>query len=292
MTPRSPASSASHPCSRPHCRSSASCAGSIVFSPVSLATSVASRRCSTRCWISGRASAGISDSRATRRRGRAGVGIDAGQPRNQAAAQQGQPREAVPRDRRVRVRSLEGALDRRLDRALDPSEVVVLRELELAAGVVFDIKPLQREGEQRQRILGAARLDVGEQRIDQAVLDLERACRPLQPPRRPLDHFGIGALRHGRQTERLLAHTFQFFGELQAFVVVRADRENGDDGGRVFDEQVTQQREEGLRLVLRLREEQLLALVDRQDQRGRLWLGTGIQSRSVSPCRRALAAAA
>ena len=43
-----------------------------------------------------------------------------------------------------------------------------MRELQSAAGVVFAIEPLQREGEQRQRILGAAGLDVGEQRIDQA----------------------------------------------------------------------------------------------------------------------------
>ena len=114
----------------------------------------------------------------------AGVGIDAGQPGDQTAAEQRQPCEAVLRDRRVRVRSLEGALDRRLDRAFDPSELVVVRELEMTAGVVLVVEPLQREGEQRQRILGAARLDVGEQRIDQAILDLERACafRPAVAP--------------------------------------------------------------------------------------------------------------
>ena len=102
-------------------------------------------------------------------------------------------------------------------------------------------------------------------------------ARSVQPSRRPLDHLGIGALRHGWQAERFLAHAFQFLGELQAFVVVRADRENSDDGGRVVDEQIAQQGEEGLGLVLRLREEQLLALVDRQDQSRRLWFGAGFQ---------------
>ncbi len=114
-----------------------------------------------------------------------------------------------------------------------------------------------------KRILGATRLDVVEQRFDQAILDLERACGPLQPSRRPLDHLGIGTFRHGWQAERLLAYAFQFFGKLQAFVVVRPDREHGDDGGHVFVEQITHQGEKGLRFVLRLREEQLLCLVDR-----------------------------
>ena len=44
--------------------------------------------------------------------------------------------------------------------------------------MVFVVEPLQCEGEQRQRVLGAARLDVGEQRIDQGVLDLERVSAP------------------------------------------------------------------------------------------------------------------
>src|SRR5262249_55693966 len=135
---------------------------------------------------------------------------------------------------------------------------------------VFFVESLQREGEQRQRILGVTRLNVGEERIDQAVLDVERACRPVQPSRRPLYHFCIGALRHRWQAERLLTHTFQFLGELKAFVIVGADCENGDNGGRIFDEQVTQQSKEGLGLVLSLSEEYLLALVNRQDQRSPL----------------------
>src|SRR5262245_43466993 len=59
----------SQPCSNPHWRKSASCAGSIVVSPVSFDTSVANSRCSTRCWISGLASPGISERRATLLRG-------------------------------------------------------------------------------------------------------------------------------------------------------------------------------------------------------------------------------
>ena len=101
---------------------------------------------------------------------------------------------------------------------------------------------------------------------------LSARARPLQPPRRSLDHLGIGALRHRRQAERVLAHAFQLLGELQALVVVGADGEDGDDGGRILVTQVAQQREERLRFVLRLGEEQLLALVDRQDQRRRLEL--------------------
>ncbi len=80
-------------------------------SPVSLATSVASRRCSTRCWISGRASAGISDRRGNAATRRTSIRIDAGEPRSETAAQQGQPCHAVFRYCGVRIGSLEGALD-------------------------------------------------------------------------------------------------------------------------------------------------------------------------------------
>ena len=78
-----------------------------------------------------------------------------------------QPRGAVPRDRRVGIGRLQRALDRRLDRTFYPAERFIMRELETAAGMVFAVEPLQGEGEQRQRVLGAARLNVGEQRIDE-----------------------------------------------------------------------------------------------------------------------------
>ena len=109
---------------------------------------------------------------------RAGIGIDAGEPGNETAAQQRQPCRAIPRDRRVGIGRLQRPLDRRLDRAFDPAERFIMRQLESAASVVLAVEPLQREGEQRQRVLGAARLDIGQQRIDQSVLDVERAWRP------------------------------------------------------------------------------------------------------------------
>ena len=84
----------------------------------------------------------------------------------------------------------------------------------------------------------------------------------MQPSRRPLDHLRVRALRHRRQAEHVLAHAFQFGGELQAFVVVGADGANGDDGRRVFDQQVAQQGKKRLRFVLRLGEEQLFGLID------------------------------
>ena len=49
----------------------------------------------------------------------------------------------------------------------------MIREREMAVGAVLLVEPLQREGEQRQCILGAARLDVGQKRIDEGIVDLE-----------------------------------------------------------------------------------------------------------------------
>ena len=46
---------------------------------------------------------------------------------------------------------------------------------------------------------------------------------------------------------------------------------------RVFDQQVAQQGKKRLRFVLRLGEEQLFGLIDRQDQRRRLGLGIRVQ---------------
>jgi hypothetical protein len=65
--------------------------------------------------------------------------------------------------------------------------------------------------------------------------------------------------RHQRtfqEAHRLVARCagpwFCIGGELQAFVVVGADGANGDDGRRVFDQQVAQQGKKRLRFVLRL----------------------------------------
>ena len=73
---------------------------------------------------------------------RAGVGIDASQPGNEAAAQQFQTRGAVPRDRGVRVGSLQRALDRRLDRTLDATECFVIGKRQPPAPAVFEKEPL------------------------------------------------------------------------------------------------------------------------------------------------------
>src|SRR5262249_11539834 len=138
------------------------------------------------------------------------------------------------------------------------------------------IKALQGEGEQWECILGAADLNVGKQRIDQRVLDSERARCSIQSPCRRLYHLGIGTPRHRGQAERLLSQTFQLFSELQALVVVGSDGEQYDESWRVGRNQVAQQREEGFRLLLTVGQEQLLALVNRQNQRGGLGCGSGV----------------
>ena len=93
---------------------------------------------------------------------RAGFGIDTGEPRDQATAQQRQPRLRVLGHLGIGVGRLERPLDSGLDRALDAAELLVVIESQVAVGAVLDVEPLQREGEQRQRVLGAACLDVGE----------------------------------------------------------------------------------------------------------------------------------
>ena len=49
-------------------------------------------------------------------------------------------------------------------------------------------------------------------------------------------------------------------------------------GGGILNKQIMQQQKERLRFLLRLREKQLLALVNRQDQRRRLGFGAGIRA--------------
>ena len=82
---------------------------------------------------------------------------------------------AVLRHGRVGVGRLQRPLDRRLDRAPDAAELAIFGERQVAVAAIFEVEPLQREGEQRQRILAAALLDVGKQRRGQRRLDLERA---------------------------------------------------------------------------------------------------------------------
>jgi hypothetical protein len=78
--------------------------------------------------------------------------------------------------------------------------------------------------------------------------------------------LGIGPLRHRRQAERDLFDAVQFPGELQALVVVGSDREQRDDRGRVFGQQIAQQSEKSPSLILSLGQKQLLALIDGEDQ--------------------------
>ena len=146
----------------------------------------------------------------------AGVGIDAGKPGDKAASQQSKTRLPVARDLRVASAALQGALDGGLDRALDAAKLLILRKLEIAVAALLAIKPLQGEGEQRQRVLGAAFLDVGEQRIDQGLFDLERPLGAFEPPRRTLDDLGIGAFRHGRQVKGCWRRPCKLLGRLAA----------------------------------------------------------------------------
>ena len=84
---------------------------------------------------------------------RLGVGIDARKPRDQAPAQQGKPRLPVARNARILVRRPERALDAGLDGAGDPAELHVMIEGQPPRRSVFLVEPLERERQQRQRVL-------------------------------------------------------------------------------------------------------------------------------------------
>jgi hypothetical protein len=68
----------------------------------------------------------------------------------------------------------------------------------------------------------------------------------------------------------LLRNAFQRLGDLQALVGVRADRDQRGDSGVVNGQQVPQRRQERLGLLLPIGEEQLLALINREDEHRRL----------------------
>ena len=180
----------------------------------------------------------------------AGVGIDAGVPGNEAAAKERQPRDAIPWDRGVSVGRLQRALDCRLDRASDATEAAIFRDRHVAVAAMLDVKPLQGEGKQRQRILGAAHLDVGKERIDQSVLDFERPFRCLQPPCRTFDHLRVGPFRHRAKIEGHFAYAFEQFCFLQMRVGIGADGKHDDDRRRIGEQQVSQQLQQRLSLVL------------------------------------------
>ena len=168
---------------------------------------------------------------------RTGVGINHRQPGNQTGAEQSQAREESLWDFGVLISGSECTFDRGFDRALDAAEVVVVGELELTVGMIFVVEPFECECEQRKCIGGAAGLDVIEQRIHQTRIDLERTLRAIQAPSWTDDQLRIAAFRHRRQPDHVLTDAVQFLGQLQTFVVVRADGEHGDDAERVLSEQ-------------------------------------------------------
>ena len=145
---------------------------------------------------------------------RARVWVNAGKPGDEATPEKGKARLPVPWDLRIIIGCLEGPLDSGLNGAFDPAKLLILGELEIAVPAGLAIEPLQGEGEQRQRILSPALLDVGKERIDQSLFDLERPIGSFKPVRRTFDHFGIRPLRHGRQAQRVLAEALQGLGRL------------------------------------------------------------------------------
>ena len=109
---------------------------------------------------------------------RPAVGVDAGEPRDQPAAQQREARLAVAGNARIGVGARKRALDRGVDRALEAAELFVVGEPQRAGLAIVEIELLEREGEQRQRV-ARARLDVLEQPLRQRRLDRELAARLL-----------------------------------------------------------------------------------------------------------------
>ena len=63
---------------------------------------------------------------------RACVGIDAGEPGDEAAPQESETRLSVARNFRVGIGRFQGALDGGLDRALDAAKLLILRKFEIA----------------------------------------------------------------------------------------------------------------------------------------------------------------
>ncbi len=194
--------------------------------------------------------------------GGARLRIDACQPRDQGAAKERQTRAAVPGYARIGIGGLQRRFDRRLDGTADTAEFPVLGKRQGAGGSVFQVEPLQREGEQRQRILAAALLDVGKQRFGQRRFDGQRPIGVGKPFRRALDHRLVGATGHGRQAERLQGQTLQRRRRLQPLEGIRADGEDDDQVRAFAGCEVADKLEEEGCLLASLRLEQLLALVD------------------------------
>ena len=168
----------------------------------------------------------------------------------------------IPWDRRVRVGGLQSALDGRFDRAPDAAEASIFGDREIAIAAMFEIETLKRKGEQRQRVLGSPRLDVGKERIDQRIVDLELPCAAVQPVRRPFYDLGVRAFRHGAEVEGNLANAIKQTFFLQVPIGIGTDAQHDDDRGPITKEQSTQQLQQGMSLILSFNAKQLLALVD------------------------------
>ena len=177
---------------------------------------------------------------------RSRVGIDAGEPGNEGASQQSQPREAVPRHGGVGIGRLQRLLNSGLDRAGDAADVAIFIEPEIAIAAMLEIEPFEREREKRQRILGPALLDILKQRGRELGIDLERPLRILETQRRTFDDRLIGAPGHRRQVHGLLVDVLQQGFGLQRSIGIRADGDEDDEIRIIGREQVLQQRAEGL----------------------------------------------
>ena len=164
---------------------------------------------------------------------RRGAPVSGSMPASQgisARRNKSEPRGPVARHFGVRVRCRHGALHGGLDRTFHAPRLTILGERQIAVAAVIDIEPLQREGEQRQRVFRAAGFDIGEQRLRQRRLDRQRVPRLAEPPRRAFDDALIRTARQRRQAEGLLTHALEFRRRLQSLVSVRADRDHHDQG--------------------------------------------------------------
>ena len=167
---------------------------------------------------------------------RAGIGIDAGKPGDEVGPQQGEPVGTIAGNRRISVGRFNGLIDRGFDRAFDPAEIIMVRQF--ARGMILDVKLLQGEASSGSAsvALPASISESNSSTRRSSILSARDV--PSKASRRPLDHFGICALRNGRQSSLLDAN--ELFGHLQSLVIVGADGEHGNDSRRVGDQEIAQ----------------------------------------------------
>jgi len=104
---------------------------------------------------------------ARRAGGASGLGIDAGEPGDEPAPKQSETCRVIRGNARIAIGGLQRPLHRRLDRALDAPELLIIGKRQSSPRAKFEIEPLQREGQQGQSVASAAALDVGEQCLRQ-----------------------------------------------------------------------------------------------------------------------------